>query len=86
MSDDVMRSLGRVEGKLSVLCDSVSTVADKVDSMQSNGCARGMRNSERLDKIETAPSRRGIVSGTAAGGAVVGIIEGIRLWFSSGSQ
>lgn len=81
MSDDVMRAIGRLEGKMETVCRTVSALDTKLDNMQAHGCAMGGENRRRIEALETYP-RRAAQHATVGAGAVTGIVwavlEGVR--------
>ena len=73
MSDDVMRAIGRIEGRLEGMDTTLNDVHSKIDGVQSHGCSIGRSNSERIDALEGRPRRIAWVGGgSAAGGLGVG--------------
>ena len=87
MTDDMMRAIGRLEGKMDTVCSTVTALDGKIDQLQTRGCAVGDENRRRIKHLEDGPRR--VVAGATVGAggitaAVWGILEGIRAWLARG--
>jgi len=58
-NEEIMRSLGRLEGQMAALQETAKNTAEKVDTMDS-----------RLRTVESRTIRNGLLSGTLAGGVM----------------
>ena len=46
------KDIGRLEGKLDMLCTQVGVIHGKLDTIIADGCTRGVRNSQDIDELD----------------------------------
>ena len=86
---DMRRSLGNIEGKMDLMRSEQVRLIDKVDAIQTGGCAIGGANATRIDKLESAPRKQlfgGVAAGSTVGaGAIWGAIEALKALAGGGA-
>ena len=78
MNGEELRAIGRLEGKMDAMCDSVHSMDSKIDHLQQHGCALGGENVRRIKTLERTPRRTAMVSGGVVATVLCGIAEAMR--------
>lgn len=87
MTDDISRVLGQLEAKIDNLSEQQRSfrveqrtdnklIFERLDSISSEGCARGKRNSEAIRELQSRPERL-----VGIGAAIVAILAAVGSWF-----
>lgn len=77
----VLEHMGSTDAKLDNINGWMGKLDDKVDHLQTKGCAKGDANERRIDKVEKAPSKNAVIGGTAAGGGIAALLYGAFQFF-----
>ena len=71
MTDGTDKDIGRLEGKMDMLCDQMGTVHLKVDQILQGQCPQGKGNAEKIDALTKRTSK---VESTLVKAIAIGLV------------